>query len=285
MADLEVVALDTATPQLRAPASGDGYSMPRPVTMNGTLTLTDITINATSIATTTTNASLILDADGTGNVTINGTWNVTSTGSLLPVNGGVYDLGSATYKLRDANLYRTLNISGLTVTTSTPMLNLSQTWNNAAITFTGISANITKTAAGASSKIMDLQLNGSSVFTVNSANTGDLFTVLNSSAVTMFGVSDTAVTINKDATIGDGINVVVNNTTGTKIGTATGQKLGFFNATPVEQRSTTGTTTGFTAGAGTAVLSDSTFTGSVGSTAYTIGDVVRALKELGFLAS
>ena len=36
-------------------------------------------------------------------------------------------------------------------------------------------------------------------------------------------------------TIGDGQNIVLNTTTGTKIGTATTQKLSFFNATPVVQ--------------------------------------------------
>jgi hypothetical protein len=44
---------------------------------------------------------------------------------------------------------------------------------------------------------------------------------------------------------------------------------------------TTGTVTGFTAGAGTAVLDDSTFTGDIGTTAYTIGDIVRYLKTSG----
>jgi hypothetical protein len=34
MANLEVMALDAATPQLRAPGAGDGYSMPRPITMS-----------------------------------------------------------------------------------------------------------------------------------------------------------------------------------------------------------------------------------------------------------
>lgn len=47
---------------------------------------------------------------------------------------------------------------------------------------------------------------------------------------------------------------------------------------------TTGTTTGFTAGSGTASKSDSTFTGDLASAAYTVGDVVRALKIAGIMA-
>jgi hypothetical protein len=37
-------------------------------------------------------------------------------------------------------------------------------------------------------------------------------------------------------TIADNTNIVLNTTTGTKIGTSTSQKLGFFNATPVVQQ-------------------------------------------------
>lgn len=83
----------------------------------------------------------------------------------------------------------------------------------------------------------------------------------------------------------EGSNITAGTTTGTKLGTSTTQKFGFWNATPVVQPATTGTTTGFTAGAGTAVLSDSTFTGNTGSAAYTIGDIVLALKQIGLLAS
>ena len=51
------------------------------------------------------------------------------------------------------------------------------------------------------------------------------------------------------------------------------------------QESGTGETAGFTAGAGTAVNDDSTFTGNVGSTAYRISDIVKALKNHGLIAS
>ncbi len=64
-----------------------------------------------------------------------------------------------------------------------------------------------------------------------------------------------------------------------------GNSIGFVGATPVAQQSGTGETTGFTAGSGTGVNDDSTFTGNVGSTAYRINDVVKALKNYGLLAS
>ena len=62
-------------------------------------------------------------------------------------------------------------------------------------------------------------------------------------------------------------------------------ELGFFGTSTVAQQSGTGETTGFTAGAGTGVNDDSTFTGNVGSTAYRINDIVKALKNYGLLAS
>jgi hypothetical protein len=36
-------------------------------------------------------------------------------------------------------------------------------------------------------------------------------------------------------TIGDAVDIATNTSTGTKIGTATGQKIGFWNTTPVDQ--------------------------------------------------
>jgi len=101
------------------------------------------------------------------------------------------------------------------------------------------------------------------------------FTTTNSGEKIVFG---------KDLDVSGDHDFIIGTSTGTKIGTATSQKIGFFNATPVVQQSGTGETTGFTAGSGTTARDDSTFTGNVGSTAYTISDIVKALKNLGLLA-
>lgn len=70
---------------------------------------------------------------------------------------------------------------------------------------------------------------------------------------------------------------------GINIGIAATDKVGFYGATPVVQPTTTGSVTGFVAGSGTASKSDSVWAGSTGSTAYTVGDLVDALKKLGIL--
>lgn len=82
------------------------------------------------------------------------------------------------------------------------------------------------------------------------------------------------------------VNLVTDTVTGSKIGTSTTQKLGFWNAAPVAQPSATGVTTaGFTANpSANAVFAESTFTGNVGATAYSMSDVVANLKNAGLLA-
>lgn len=62
-------------------------------------------------------------------------------------------------------------------------------------------------------------------------------------------------------------------------------KLGAFGAAPAVQP--TAATNAHTVGAGltTAVFTNTTFDGSIGSTAYSVGDIVAALKSLGLIKS
>ena len=49
-------------------------------------------------------------------------------------------------------------------------------------------------------------------------------------------ITTTDVTVSNDLTMGDAGNIILNTTTGTKIGTAADQKIGFLGATPVIQQ-------------------------------------------------
>jgi hypothetical protein len=71
-----------------------------------------------------------------------------------------------------------------------------------------------------------------------------------------------------DVMIADGENVVLDTTTGTKIGTATSQKLGFFNATPVVQQ---------------AHIADAD--GTLADVTSKFNTLLAALEALGLLAS
>lgn len=88
----------------------------------------------------------------------------------------------------------------------------------------------------------------------------------------------------------DGPNQLSNgNSLGTILGQATtaagvGDKIAFYGTTPVTQQGAGGSTVTSAAGSTTAVYVNTTFTGGTGTTAYTVGDIVAALKAVGLIA-
>lgn len=78
--------------------------------------------------------------------------------------------------------------------------------------------------------------------------------------------------------INDAVDIVLGTTTGTKIGTSTTQKLGFWNAAPIVQPTTAVAAATFAANTSGIVDDTATFDG------YTIGQVVKALRNTGLLA-
>ena len=116
------------------------------------------------------------------------------TGKTTPVDADEMYLrdsvGAASNKVTWANLKATLlayfdtaylkltggTLAGGTVTASAPVLTTTQTWNNAAVTFSGKVTNITNTASAAASLIEDWQVGGVSKFNVSvlgAASVGD----------------------------------------------------------------------------------------------------------------
>ena len=76
-------------------------------------------------------------------------------------------------------------LSMAAVTVDTPLLNMAQTWNAGAVTFTGWKLNVTDTASAAASRLLDLQVGGVSKFNVSKAG-----------LLSLAGGSKTAVALN-----------------------------------------------------------------------------------------
>lgn len=99
----------------------------------------------TAISGLTASATNLAAADVLPVVKTTGVGPVKMTGQQLA--GGL--LGSTT-------------LSGTTITANAPVVDFAQTWNNAAVTFTGAKLNITDTASNAASLLMDLGTGGGS---------------------------------------------------------------------------------------------------------------------------
>lgn len=62
-------------------------------------------------------------------------------------------------------------LTGGTITALAPLLDMTRTWNNAAVDFTAIKLNVTNTASGSGALLLDLQVGGSSKFNINKSGT------------------------------------------------------------------------------------------------------------------
>jgi len=100
-----------------------------------------------------------------------------------------------------------------------------------------------------------------------------IFEIANSSDVVQFRVFG-----NGGIQYFDGGNFQLGTISGTKIGTAITQKIGFWNATPIIQPTTAVAASTLVAGGGASVTDTDTFDG------YTLAKVVKALRNTGLLA-
>lgn len=101
------------------------------------------------------------------------TMSVDATTNTLTVNGNVVVTGTVA---EAAVSEGPLTITGGTVTTNTPFLQATQSWNAGGVTFTGLKVNITDTASAAGSLLMDYQVGGATKFSVTKAGTVSIAT-------------------------------------------------------------------------------------------------------------
>ena len=103
------------------------------------------------------------------------------------------------------------------------------------------------------------------------------YTALGSGSTAQTATTVLQITNATTVTVSNAVNFVFNATTGTKLGTATTQKLGFWNTTPIVQPTTAVAASAFVANTSLIANDTATFDG------YTIGQIVKALRNIGLL--
>ncbi len=225
----------------------------------------NITLNGNTISTTNSNGDLTVDTNGTGDVIIT----------------GAATLGTNTFKITDGSTDRfvvdsfsgAIDITTPSLSTADTALNIGSTWNNAGATFYGIDVDVTNSASGANSRLLNLSVGGADKFNVDLSgtvyltgniefanatnfslqdNTADAFTIkegtnkyvdidtTNGSELITFGTGN--VDIDNDLNI-DGGDLTTNQTTFNLLETNATTVNAFGTATAIDVGATTGTFT------------------------------------------
>lgn len=127
-----------------------------------------LTVGTTTITSGTSGRILYDNAGVLGEATVTGTLGSVVLSTAPTLTGPV--------TLNEAVGSSGLTITGATQTSSFPALNITQTWNNAGVIFTGVKLNITNTASDNSSNLLDLQIGGSSKLGIGKS--GEITTAL-----------------------------------------------------------------------------------------------------------
>ena len=135
-----------------------------------------------------------------------------SSGQVQYNNGGSFGgMSGTTWTDASQSLAIASTGTGTGVTTSSPVLNLTQTWNAGAVTFTGLKFNATDTASASASLLIDLQVGGSSKFKVDKAGNvtavSDTVSVINATSQislnnTSIGFTNSAATLANNIPLG-----------------------------------------------------------------------------------
>ena len=142
----------------------------------------NITLNGNTISTTNSNGDLTVDTNGTGDVII----------------AGAATLGTNTFKITDGSTDRfvvdsfsgALDITTPSLSSADTALNIGTTWNNAGGTFYGIDVDVTNSASGSGSRLLNLSVGGADKFNVDLTGNVSMTGNISFENATSFNIQD-----------------------------------------------------------------------------------------------
>ena len=260
---------------LNVTGTGDASIMSVTNVTTGTLLQVLNSSAAPMMSVTDTTAGTIFSVQNTSAASLFAV-NDTTTGALLSV---VNNSASTIFSVSD------------TVTTGTQVVGTSfgltgnisaAAWTTSGIRYRNVAATLTDTSSSGTVATAYTDVFGGNTIAASSATTFTNYATMRVTAPTA-GTNVTltnkwALALGGGILIDDANDIAVGTTTGTKIGTSTSQKIGFWNAAPIVQPTNTGAAATFAANSSGIANDTATFDG------YTIGQVVKALRNAGLLA-
>ena len=171
-----------------------------------------------------------------------------------------------------------LGSNNLTIGATGQLIEIKQTATAPTYTQTGSSSSVFRLNAGSKSLLFETYGTDQNYFTSYGGNfrirTGDALPI----EFYTTNVKRLTILASGSLLFAEANDIQTGTTTGSKIATATTQKIAFWNATPIVQPTTSVTASTFVANTSGILNDTATFDG------YTIGKVVKALRNMGLLA-
>ena len=257
-------------------------------------------VNGTAIVRSSFTANSIIKIGGTSSQILAADGSVITSGTGISISGGTISatggggggisslngLTDATQTFAVGSSGTDFNISSASATHTFNIPDASLTARGLVTTGTqSFNGNKTVRGSGATSATFALTVQNSSGTDLIQVRNDNVLLVLGE--LRSFGTLQTNslttrtsgnVAFASDIQLNDTRNLIIGATTGSKIGTATSQKIGFWNATPIVQPTTAVTAATIVLNSGSTINDASTFDG------YTLAQVVKALRNIGLLA-
>jgi hypothetical protein len=161
---------------------------------SGGVTFTGLKANITDTASAAASLLLDLQVGGVSKLSVDKTGLITANSGLIPGTTNAVDLGSSSNRHKISYLGTGVDVAQGTITSQATAWNSTATWNASGVTFTHLKTNVTNTASATASLLLDLQVGGTSQFSVRrdgltTLNGASGLTIVNGNLTVSAGVS------------------------------------------------------------------------------------------------